>query len=395
MSPQTPPQPLSRLHELDGLRGLLALYVALYHLAAPLSQPGMALAWLRPLLDPAWFAVDMFFVMSGFVMAHVYGTAFTPPVGAATLRRFFVARLARLYPVHLFALLVMAVGIVPFIHHTPAFTDPDGRFAWSAALASLLMLHGPWLDHRSWNYPAWSISAEWHAYLLFALIFPMLAQALARWPARWQSGAALALIAVGVAIPFALYRFGTGSGNEMHPTNGLPVLARVLPLFLAGVAAHRLRTAAVTGHNGFALLAVGGIAWLLFSDTTSHPHASAAAVLLAPALLLATQGHAGLRRAMSRPALLWLGAISYSLYMTHALVEMYGVNLALRWSARFGGVDLTAQPLAAGAVLVAATLAALALGAFTWRWVELPGRRWVMRWADAPRSAQLQRAGAP
>ena len=378
----------SRLHELDGLRGLLALYVVLYHLAAPLTQPGMALAWLRPLLDPAWFAVDMFFVMSGFVMAHVYGAVFAQPVRSATLRRFFVARLARLYPVHLFALALMAVGIVPFIHGTPAFTDPDGRFAWTAAVASLFMLHGPWLDHRSWNYPAWSISAEWHAYLLF----PLLAHWLGRWSARWQSAGPMALIIVGVAIPFALYQFGAGS--ETHPTNGLPVLARVLPLFVAGMAAHRLRAAAVTRTNSFALFAIGGTAWLLFVTGTSTG-TSAAAVTLAPALLLATQGHDGLRRWMSGPALVWLGGISYSLYMTHALVEMYGVNLALRWFSRFGSVDLAAQPLAAGALLVAATLAALVLGAFTWRWVELPGRRWVMRVSEAPRRAELQRAGAP
>jgi peptidoglycan/LPS O-acetylase OafA/YrhL len=354
----------ARLHELDGLRGLLALYVAVYHLAAPLSQPGMALAWLHPLLEPAWFAVDMFFVMSGFVMAHVHGAEFGAGYGSPALRRFFVARVARLYPVHLFALVVMAVGILPFVLHKPEFTSPDGRFAWTAGLASLAMLHGPEVAQRTWNYPAWSVSAEMHAYLVFPLLVPLIA--------RLRDAAAAVLAAACTLAPFAVYQFGLAA--ETHPTNGWIVLARVLPLFAAGMAVHRFRAAAAMRSTAVACAAFVLVPVLLLS-----PASSALAVLLAPVVLLSTLGHPGVRGVLSRPGVVWLGAISYSLYMTHALVETFGVSLAVRRIARSLHVDIAANPSASAALLLAAVAAAVLLGAATWRWVEVPGRRLVLR----------------
>ena len=353
-----------RLHELDGLRGLLALYVAVYHLSAPLSQPGMALAWLRPLLEPAWFAVDMFFVMSGFVMAHVHGAEFGAGYSSPALRRFFVARVARLYPVHLFALVVMAMGILPFVLHRPEFTQPEGRFAWTAGLASLLMLHGPWIAQRTWNYPAWSVSAEMHAYLVFPLLVPLLA--------RLRDAGAVVLAAACALVPFAVYQFGLA--GETHPTNGLIVLARVLPLFAAGMVVHRFRTAPAMRST-----AVACVAFVLVPVLLVNPATSAPAVLLAPILLLSALGHPGVRRALSRPALVWLGAISYSLYMTHALVEMFVVNIAVHRLARSFHIDVVANPLASASLLLAALVIAVLLGAATWRWIEVPGRRLVLR----------------
>ncbi|MFL6699708.1 MAG: acyltransferase family protein [Vitreoscilla sp.] len=353
-----------RLHELDGLRGLLALYVAVYHLAAPLSRPGMALAWLHPLLEPAWFAVDMFFVMSGFVMAHVHGAAFAAGGGAPALRHFFVARVARLVPVHFFALAVMAVGILPFVLHRPEFTSPDGRFAWTAGLASLLMLHGPWIAQRTWNYPAWSVSAEMHAYLVFPLVAP--------WVARLRGAGSVALATACVLVPFGVYQFGLAP--ETHPTNGLIVLARVLPLFVAGMAVHRLREAPAMRST-----AVACAAFVLVPVLLLDPATSALAVLLAPVVLLSTLGHPGVRGVLSRPGPVWLGAISYSLYMTHALVEMFGVDVAVRRLARSFHIGIVATPLASAALLLVALGVAVLLGAATWRWIEVPGRRLVLR----------------
>ncbi len=353
-----------RLHELDGLRGLLALYVAVYHLAAPLSQPGMSLAWLHPLLEPAWFAVDMFFVMSGFVMTHVHGAAFGVGYGSPALRHFFVARVARLYPVHLFALVVMAIGILPFALHKPEFTSPDGRFAWTAGLASLLMLHGPWIAQRTWNYPAWSVSAEMHAYLIFPLLAPLIA--------RLRNAGLAALATACTLVPFVVYQFDLA--GETHPTNGLIVLARVLPLFAVGMAAYRFRALAAMRST-----AVACVAFVLVPVLLLTPASSALAVLLAPIVLLFALGHPGVRGALSRPGLVWLGRISYSLYMTHALVEMFGVDVAVRRFARSFHIDIVANPLASAALLLAAVGAAVLLGAATWRWIEVPGRQLVLR----------------
>jgi peptidoglycan/LPS O-acetylase OafA/YrhL len=365
-----------RIHALDGLRGVLALYVALHHLASPLMGDGAALRSWRPALDAAWYAVDLFFLMSGFVMAHVYGQRFTGWPRAAACRAFLRARIARLYPVHLLALALMALGLLPFIHARPEFTSTDGRFAWSAALASLFMLHGPWLEHRTWNYPAWSISAEWHAYLLFPLLAPLV-QAL-------RPALRVAAIGLAVAVPCAIYVLGLA--NETYPTNGLIMLARALPLFAAGIAVYGFRNVAWVGSNAAAGLACGLSLGLL--ATPAAPYA----VLAAPLVVLAVVANPALRSTLGSAAPARLGALSYSLYMTHALVETFGVVTAIRWGRRWFGFDIVGSAWAASLTLALATLLALGVAWLTWRWVEVPARRWIMRWPA--RNTLWQRAGA-
>jgi peptidoglycan/LPS O-acetylase OafA/YrhL len=124
---------------------------------------------------------------------------------------------------------------------------------------------------------------------------------------------------------------------------------------------------------------VACVAFALAPVLLLYPASSALAVLLAPIVLLSALGHPGVRGVLSRPGIVWLGAISYSLYMTHALVEMFGVNVAVRRFARSLHVDIAASPLASASLLLAAIAAALLLGAATWRWIEVPGRRLVLR----------------
>src|SRR5215216_1384478 len=93
------PEP-DRYRALDGLRGLAATFVALMHLKVahtPVTD--------NPLVDNSALFVDLFFVLSGFVISHAYLYG-----GELRFARFAVYRLARLYPLHLCVLLVF----VPF-----------------------------------------------------------------------------------------------------------------------------------------------------------------------------------------------------------------------------------------------------------------------------------------
>ena len=97
----------AQLDGLTGIRGVAAIWVALHHLQAyvpgprsPLELPG-----IKQLSRDGWLAVDLFFVLSGFIMMHVHGDEFAT-VTFARARRFVALRFARIYPVHFVVLLM-------------------------------------------------------------------------------------------------------------------------------------------------------------------------------------------------------------------------------------------------------------------------------------------------
>lgn len=354
-----------RIHTLDGLRGWLALYVAVYHLAAPLTQEGLALESLKAWLSVAWWTVDMFFVMSGFVMMHVYCSVFADRVGLVDGWRFMKARWARLYPVHVLALVLMLPGFLRMPDHAALWQLEEGRYSADAFLKSLLMLHGPWMDVRSWNYPAWSISAEWHAYLLFPALAWLMQRSLA-WVPRWAPWACC-------VAPLLVYSLGTAA--DTHPTNGGLLMWRVLPLFVAGMFCRVLVTRDAGGW---------GLAPVLTCALLLSPWPDLA-VMTCPAVLLwalSSQGRAvGLSSAIS----VWLGKVSYSLYMTHAVVEMYVVQGGLRLVAKLGLGSLEHGAGSATALLLLALAVALILAEGVQRWVETPCRKMLLRARDKPK----------
>lgn len=358
--------PAKRVLELDGLRGLLALYVAAFHLSAPLVKSGSALAWLAPWLHGAWFAVDVFFVMSGFVLMHVYGGTLRSTDRGAT-QRFLVARAARLVPVNLAALVAMLLILLVISRDDAQFLQPGGRYWWRAGVASALLLQSPWMSYRAWDYPAWSVSAECHAYLLF----PLLAVTMAKLRTRTAS----VLVLLCTLATLGLYLSGTPQMDlERFPTNGPIVLLRALPLFIAGMACYSLWRTRLLARDWKALaLCVALIALL------RAPAAAPFAVLGAPLLVLMALQATGARAILSSRFAVALGTISYSLYMTHALVEVFLIGGVLHWTHSALRLDVTRSAVLECALLVGGLGAALWLAHLTWRYVEAPARRWLTR----------------
>jgi peptidoglycan/LPS O-acetylase OafA/YrhL len=180
-------------------------------------------------------------------------------------------------------------------------------------------------------------------------------------------------VLAGVCIPLAVYLPGSLSADR-YPTNGMIVLARVMPLFMAGMGLQRLRMMYSSLSN---VIAYTALAFVLCAF--SIPQLAPFAVLAIPLLILSSISAPVLSRVFSNQALVWLGTVSYSLYMTHALVEMFFVNAALRWSARYFAIDLAQSAMASAALLLASVGIALIVGWFTWRWIEVPGRAVVTR----------------
>jgi len=185
---------IMRFRELDAWRGLLALAIVFFH--ADLSFAGFP-------VTASYIAVDVFFMLSAFVLAHRYLAA------PATLTQFIKRRAIRLLPLHLVVLFCIAVGTVVARHYgAPAmFADDEALsgsirgvalLGWDAALLNNIYIPKRELNEWGLNGASWSISLElWLSPLLF----------LAFWLRGWLAAFACAVIsAVSYGYLFLVYQ---------------------------------------------------------------------------------------------------------------------------------------------------------------------------------------------
>jgi peptidoglycan/LPS O-acetylase OafA/YrhL len=338
---------------LTSLRGLLALWVVIFHFWNDLTTLP-----LSPLAQRGDLAVQGFFILSGFVLARNHGDEFEQ-LERRPIARFFALRLIRIYPVH-FATL-MTVLVMLFVAKRLGFAL--GGSGYSATLFGLnLILAQSWLPRieLNWNFPSWSISSEWFVYLLFP-IFAWAASRLLSEPKRANRafvvfGAATVLVFLGwTDWPFRL-------------------LAIVIPTFLSGMCADRV----VRGIEGEEKHRGGwseacAIA-IIAACFVRHQAAIATQLVGLQALVvcLAT-GRLVARRFWEARVLVYLGTISYSLYMTHTLAAKV-INRLLPPS-----MFSSAPPLLRGLVLLAYAASVFVLAVLSYYLVERPAREWGRR----------------
>jgi peptidoglycan/LPS O-acetylase OafA/YrhL len=365
---------------IDLARGFAALTVLVYHLIAhwdwkdfPTSGP---LAWFRG----GWMAVDLFFVISGFVIGlSAFGRIARQGLG---FRRAFVrSRLARIVPLHYLALLVYLVAVEPALWGKSDF--------WPDLATHLLFIHNLFLPYfGSINGPSWSLGTEMQFYLLMLLAAPWLAQArplrilllfvAIAWAWRWG---AHALVLPGpldraywaqTQLPGMLDEFAIGLllARFVRAPSGQSFLQR-----LGSDARIRLAALALAGLCWWAVLALH-----LRFDFWEQPlmavfFRTALAACAGITLLLLCAWpvrHSALLRIP-----LYVGTISYGIYLWHVPVLF------------FLGQHTRLEPLTA--LLIAAS-ATIAMAALTWHLVEQPLLR---RWGQAaPRELMTTRPAA-
>jgi peptidoglycan/LPS O-acetylase OafA/YrhL len=311
---------MARLKALTGLRFLAALLVVLYHYGPYVLRPAASdpLGTLkiveRNIVLTAMIGVDLFFVLSGFILAYTYLNAGGRLRG--TRGQFWVARVARIYPIYLCAWVLAAV---PFAWHHDPHDVPV-----LAAVTSLTLTQAwlPWFP-TDWNQPAWSLSNE----ALFYLLFPLLPIAVARLNRCHLYLVMGALWATSLAMPLTYL--------AVHPAESLwlamvfnPLL--FLPEFLTGVALGRLYVLARTNGTAtvatrlirpgsLAMLALLGCAAVMITLPWSFGPMYHVAVIPFLAVLIYNMARGGscLASLLSSPAMVRLGEASYALYILH------------------------------------------------------------------------------
>jgi peptidoglycan/LPS O-acetylase OafA/YrhL len=309
-----------QLPSLTALRGVAAFWVVLYHYSVQ-CLPNLDVVPHTYLIHKGYLAVDMFFMLSGFVMTHVYHRAFSESV-TRHYRSFLVARIARIYPLHLL-ILVLFVATAMAARLTSGATlgalrnvPLQGSESVSAFFANVFMVQGLDAGNLSWNYPSWSISVEFMAYLLFPLALPAI------WRASGKAKIAMALFFVAL---LALLAFLT-EGN-FDQWDGPITLLRCLPEFILGTLLYCAFRAARPGSFLGRDAAVFGILLIIVFGLHAGAPDLLITCLFAGLVLTAVLNTGSFSALANLSPLIWLGDISYSLYLVHGFVQFLTTRL--------------------------------------------------------------------
>jgi peptidoglycan/LPS O-acetylase OafA/YrhL len=365
------------------LRGIAALLVVGYHLQFG-DGHRLALETATRFFVRGYLWVDLFFLLSGFVISYTMDADRRAALSAPQIATFIGRRLARIYPLHLFCLAVLVV----FRFGTTAGLLLIGRNAstevWGAdSLGQLglqvLLLHAwGFTSEVGWNIPSWSISAELFAYLLFPLL--LLLHVRLGWVAR--------VLMLAFATAFMIDVAWTTGSLDLVTAGALP---RCLSGFMLGMLLYFERARfAERSPALLSFLQLVSAAAILVGIAASWND-----VLLVPffALLVgSTWTDRGVlpRMLVGRP-LLVLGEISYSVYLTHIVVidvvRFFWMRIASR-------VELP-EDLERIVYIALVVVCTLVVSNATYRRVEVPARLWLTaRLSGANRRAHAPSPGA-
>lgn len=357
----------------ESIRGVAALIVALYHL-------NIGAAYL-PFIKNGYLFVDLFFVLSGFIMYAAYASKLN---AADDLRSFLIRRVGRLLPLLLFSTLafVLIDNAIVFakrlatsygyasILNNPAALEYDFP-SFSEALATLTFTHAMGIfDRLILNTPSWSISVEFYTYVLFMLIC-----FLVKGQARLVAFVLLSALGFAASIwASASFHDCLDAGGCLSLTYDFGFVRSVHAFFLGALAYYASRKL----HGNSAVFQIAAVAVLiaLIGIVDSFPAASFAFPAAFTLLILSICSDSGpLFRILKLRPFQILGQRSYSIYLMHVPLLLVFENASKRVTGFFSNL----------AVLVLFMIVLIIVSGLTYRFIEDPLRRAFNQYAGRPR----------
>jgi peptidoglycan/LPS O-acetylase OafA/YrhL len=327
---------------LTEMRGVAAILVYHFHLAAYI--PALLI------LKRAYLCVDFFFILSGFVLTHVYREWFYPHFRSRALGNFFWARFGRIYPLQFFsASLIMVLSVL--IH---------GELPLKKFLRELFLMN----FIPSWpglNMVSWSISSECVAYLF--------APFLILWTVSRKSrtiGIAFFFVSLGL---YWICNRGASFNN--------PSVVRCLPEFTLGIFCYEICNRWQMTSRLAAWLSIGAV-FSIVASIACLPvvkWGDFGCVLSFCVLIPAAINIRGSYVRLFSLCFGYLGEISYSLYLLHPLVLFGITSFAIVAVRRLGLSQLSSMLI----VYLVTTLPLILLASLSYRYVELPARSFFKR----------------
>jgi peptidoglycan/LPS O-acetylase OafA/YrhL len=347
---------------LTSIRGAAALWVAYFHFAG-IDSSSTDPYWLT-FIRRGFLGVDIFFILSGFIMSYCYAHFFTTDgLRRNIYLRFLGLRLARIYPLHLFLLLVyLLLTFEVFLpHHAFAHNYEFQRMYWETFVQSLLLVQSWYIHHyKFWNDAAWTISVEWLIYLLF----PFAIVVCMRLPKLAIAGLVIlvyCLIALSDANDPLLW-------GELHLRMPCGGILRGSAGYLTGILVYRLHVERTCFSLPWKL--IGNLCFMVIPIVVVSIGRVALILPVFAVFIyaLAHPSNAGHRFWNSRPMIV-LGDISYSIYMIQFFILAAFIQSNVRWT----------YITTLSCVLFTTVLVIFAF--ITYRFIEKPSRRYLRkRW---------------
>lgn len=301
---------------LDGLRGVAAVTVVIFHIFEIFSGGDHT----KQIINHGYLAVDFFFLLSGFVIAHAYDDRWDK----MTMGQFFKRRLIRLHPMIIAGMTIGAICFY-FSASPDLFPPISGTPAWKLILVFLIgctLIPLPLsMDIRGWtemhplNGPAWTLFYEYVANILYALFL------------RRTSTKLLAFLVLIAAIATAQYCITSPSGDIIGgwALTGEQMrigFTRLLTPFLMGLLLSRVFKPIVIKH-GFLWCSLLILVFLAFPRVGGKEHLwmngiyDAATIIIAFPIIVFLGASGGIKGKMVSRVCNFLGDISYPIYITH------------------------------------------------------------------------------
>ncbi len=337
---------------LNGLRGIAAIAVVVFHF----------MEWVYPIeknfIGYGFLAVDFFFCLSGFVIAYAYDSR----IGKMGIKAFFTSRLIRLHPLVIAGAVLGLIGMLvdPFANHAGSIS---GTSLILVFFGSLLMIPMPVMEARSFNLfslnaPGWSLFWEYIANIFYAFVLVRLPRIFI-----W-----LLLIVSAYGIVWVGHSAGHllgGWNDETFWHGGI----RMSYSFLAGLLIYRLNWI-IKNNMGFILLAaLLAVAFMMPGFAKSWMTEVLIVLVYFP--LLVSLGAGSVLSGTVRKVCIFLGDISYPLYMTH--------YMGIWW---FGNFFFNTDPPPHDMLPWLTIVGTIAMLAFAWlvmRFYDIPVRNFLSR----------------
>ena len=352
----------SEIIYLTALRGIASIWVGLHHAFTSLQLKSLhTLNVVSVIAYKGWLGVDLFFILSGFILAYSYQQRMKS-FSCQTTYDFLMARVARVLPAHFFVMLILGVGVFMAIF-SGLYHDRSGVYTFYHYVQQFFLIHGTGLVlPKGWNSPSWSIGAEMIAYFFFPVIILIFHRS---WSLLKSIAILFFMIISLVIVSWLLYK----GEKFMFDFELTPV--RVISEFTVGILLFQIMSSVGSKKKGLflplILTGTGGV--LLHPFILSHSFFDFVYLLY---FILIILGCAFSARVIRLRFLSFLGDISYGFYLVHSLV----IILLNQLIARFNFVS---EYLVL--ILVLYFVVSLFCAWILYEGVEKPSHRLVLRWS--------------
>ena len=301
--------------KLESLRGVAACLVLLFHSHFIVGTKSL------DFVKNSYLFVDFFFILSGFVLTLAYADKIRQGLA---FREYISLRLGRIYPLHLFMLLVWVPYILGKQYFISAGYGGVDQFEHNNAysfVSNLFLVHAMGVhDYLSWNHPSWSISVEFFTYIAFFILLLTLDRSGSR------------IFPLLIIIPGYAFLFSVNPAGQMDGTYDYGFI-RCMSAFYCGVLLYRWKDEIAQGLARFNIhaLEIIAVALTVAAVCLAHRGDGYLAMTLASFCLLlmvfASPIHGLVGRLLDTAPLRSIGLWSYSIYMTHDIILSFFSNL--------------------------------------------------------------------